>query len=110
MAAAAQRALDTLLARRADAKKRLGSDDPLLLATIMHESLTADERPKAATKLEGIRLFPLDKQVVRGPKGELNQFPQMVKYWASPEGPFASFPVEKWEDMYKTAMAATGHA
>src|SRR5262249_14319087 len=44
----ATRALDTLMARRSESKKRLGSDDPLLLATVMQEMLTADEAKKAS--------------------------------------------------------------
>jgi intracellular multiplication protein IcmJ len=110
MAAVAARALDVLMARRSDAKKRLGSDDPLMLTTIMHENLTEDECKVAARKLDGIRVLPLDKLMVRGPKGDVNQFPRMVQYWLSPEGPFAKLPVDKWADMFKAATAAAGHA
>lgn len=106
----ATRAFDALMARRADAKKRLGSDDPLLLATIMHESLTEDELKGAIAKLDGIRLMPLDKQMARGPKGDVNGFPQLVKYWSSPQGPYGQKLPDKWLDMLKTAVAATGHA
>lgn len=110
LAAQATRALDALMARRADAKKRLGSDDPLLLATVMHESLTDEELRKANDKLDGIKLMPLDKHVVRGPKGEVNQFPQVVKYWSSGDGPFARYPVEQWAEMFKNASSSVGNA
>lgn len=110
MADAATRALEALTARRAEAKKRLGSDDPLLLATVMHESLTDEENQQAAQKLEGIRLLPLDKYLVRGSKGDVNQFPQLVKYWTSSEGPFASMPVAEWDKMLTAASAVVGRA
>lgn len=106
----ATRAFDALMARRADAKKRLGSDDPLLLATVLHESLTKDEVKAAINKLDGIRLFPLDKHMTRSPKGDVNHFPQIVKYWCSPQGPYGQIKPEKWLDMLKTATAAVGHA
>lgn len=105
----ATRALDALTSRRAEAKKRLGSDDPLLLATVMQEMLTADDVAKTAAKIEGIRLLPPDKHLMRTPSGDVNQFPQIVKYWRSPEGPYAKLPVESWVEMFKTAAAKTGH-
>ena len=70
---------DLLMVRRAE-QKRLGSDDPLMLATVMHESLTDEEYGQTARKLDGIRLVPLDKHLVRTQKGNINQFPQMVKF------------------------------
>jgi hypothetical protein len=102
--------LDTLMARRADAKKRLGIDDPLILATVMHEMLNDQESHEASAKLEGIRVMPLEKHMVRGPSGDVNQFPQILKYWLSQKGPYARLPVEKWAELFKKATAAVGHA
>lgn len=110
MAALATRALDALTARRAEAKKRLGSDDPLLLATILRESLDADERSAAAAKLEGIRLLPSEKYMMRGKKGDANQFPQIAKYWASASGPFGAWPAGKWQEILQKAVATAGNA
>ncbi len=106
LTASATRALDALMARRADAKKRIGSDDPLLLATVIHESLGKEEYDGVASKLDGIRLLPLEKHLVRTPKGDVNQFQQMVKYWCSPAGPYARLPVEQWADLFKAAAPA----
>jgi intracellular multiplication protein IcmJ len=106
----ATRALDALTVRRAEAKKRLGSDDPLLLATIMHEVLTEEERKQAVAKLDGIRLLPPEKHIVRTAKGDVNHFPQIVNYWCSPEGPFAAYLTSKWVEMFKSASTAAGHA
>jgi intracellular multiplication protein IcmJ len=102
----ATRALDALMGRRSDVKKRLGTDDPLILSTVLHESLTDDEYEHAPAKLEGIRLLPMDRQLVRTAKGEVNQFPQMLKYWTSPEGPFAKLPANQWLSMFKSAPTA----
>lgn len=110
MTESAARAYDALIARRADAKKRLGSDDSLLLATILHESLSQDEARHAVGKLEGIRVLPLDKHVMRDSKGESNKFGQIVKYWVSADGPFGKLPTAKWAEMFQTASSAAGHA
>jgi len=110
LTASATRTLDALMARRADAKKRIGSDDPLLLATVVHESLSSEEFNAVEGKLDGIRLLALEKHLVRTPKGESNQFQQMIKYWTSPGGPYARLPVEQWADLFKAASPAVGNA
>jgi hypothetical protein len=110
MAALATRALDALTARRAEAKKRLGSDDPLLLATIMRESLEGAEIEGAVAKLDGIRLLPAEKYMMRGAKGDVDQFPQIVKYWLSPSGPFGGMPPGKWREILQKTLATAGNA
>lgn len=100
---AASRGLDALLARRTDAKKRLGTDDPLVLATAFHESLTPAERKAAVHRLDGVRLLPLDKHMVRAHGRDFNGFPQIVKFWRSASGPFAKLPVEEWREMFAKA-------
>jgi len=106
----ATRAFDALMARRSDAKKRLGSDDPLLLATILHESMDANEVHKAVHKLDGVRVMPLDKHIAKTKAGETNQFPHMVRYWCSEQGPYAGLAPDKWVDLLKNAVARAGHA
>lgn len=110
IAESAKRALDGLMARRAEAKKRLGSDDPILLATVMQEMMNRKEADLASKKLDGIRLLPPDKYIIRGVSGDINQFPKMMEYWRSPQGPFAGFPVDSWKDMLQNATAKIGHA
>lgn len=100
LAAVAARALDALMARRTEAKKRLGSDDPLVLATVLLENLDDKEYKKAIPKLDGIRLMPLDKHMVRGKKGDINNFPQMIKFWRSAQGPFGQTPTSAWQDLF----------
>ena len=106
MAEVAGRALDALMSRRAEVKKRLGSDDPILLATVMCESLNLTEYRKSKAKLEGIRMLPSDKFVVRTGQGSANQFPNMVAYWLSEEGPFARMNVENWSKMFQEVEAS----
>lgn len=105
IAEAASRALDALMARRLDAKKRLGSDDPIVLATVLHENLNDAERAKAIAKLDGIRLMPLDKHMVRSAKGDINGFPHIVKFWRSARGPFANLPTGEWRDLFAKVAA-----
>lgn len=97
MAKAAGRALDALMARRGEARKRLGSDDPLVLATVMFENLNQTERDAAARKLDGVRFLPLDRHMVRGKNGEFNGFPQMIEFWRSHEGPYADMSAPAWK-------------
>jgi len=98
---AAERALEVLMARRSEVKKRLGSDDPLLLATALLEQCDAKTYAARANKLEGIRFLPLDRyMIVRRGKDE-NVFPMMLEYWMSPEGPYGSVPVSEWTALFK---------
>jgi hypothetical protein len=108
LAAAAEKAYEGLLARRAEAKKRLGSDDPLLLATVLSETLTDAEYASRQAKLEGLRLLPLDRWIVRGRSGDINHFPQIIKYWRSSEGPFGKFPPETWGALLESVTAKAG--
>jgi intracellular multiplication protein IcmJ len=110
LASAANRALDALTTRRAEAKKRLGSEDPLLLSTVLTEMVDGKNIQDTLVKLDGIRLLPPDKHLMRTSKGDVDQFPSMIKFWASTQGPYAHLPVENWLDTFKTASAKIGHA
>ncbi len=110
LAKAAAHTLDVLMTRRSEAKKRLGTDDPLLLATAFLENL--DEKTYGARKgkLEGLRLLPADRYLVRHGGGDVNIFPQMLKYWTSSAGPFGKLPVAEWEKMFEdVAGKAAAH-
>jgi intracellular multiplication protein IcmJ len=100
LAAAATRALDALTARRAEVKRRIGSDDPLLLATVFFESLNEAEYKARDAKLEGVRFMPFDKHIVTTRTGDQDLFPRILEYWRSPEGPFAQIPVSEWEKKF----------
>ncbi|MDD5587450.1 MAG: hypothetical protein PHY92_10965 [Alphaproteobacteria bacterium] len=105
LAEKASKAFNALMARRTEAKKRLGSDDPLLLATVLTETLTDAEYAKRTVKLEGIRLLPLDRWFVRSRNGDVNHFPEVVKFWRSPEGPFGKLQPETWGPLFDSVLA-----
>lgn len=91
----AQHVLDQLLARRVEAKKRIGTDDPVVLATALFEQMDDTAYAARAPKLEGIRLFPLSRRLGSGSGGEKDHFPDIIQYWTSPDGPFADGTPEK---------------
>ena len=102
LAKAAARTLEVLTARRAESKKRLGTDDPLILATALHEQLNDKAYAARVAKLEGIRFLPLDRYLVTQRSGkDVNVFPQMLAYWKSPEGPFGKLPVSEWTALFE---------
>jgi len=105
LAAAADRAFNALLARRTDAKKRLGSEDPLLLCTVLWENLGKKERDAALVKLEGVRLLPFDKHIVRSHGFDIDGFPQIMRFWLSERGPFSDLPVEDWRNLFSKIAA-----
>ncbi len=105
VAEAAGRALEALQARRTEAKKRLGSDDPFVLATVFQEELSEDDYAARGPKIEGIRLLLQDKWWVRGPGGVVDQFPAMAAFWRSPEGPYAKVPTDSWVALFERVTA-----
>ena len=106
----AVRALDTLLARRTEAKKRIGTADPLELATVLYESLDDATYKNAAARLEGIRFLPFDKYIVRIKNRDTNLFPDMIRYWLSSQGPYRQLPVSEWMDLFQSAQSRAGNA
>lgn len=105
---AASRTLDVLTARRAEAKKRLGTDDPLIFATALLEKGEPVPDATRAARLEGIRFLPLDRYFVPVRGQESNVFPQMLAYWASAEGPYGALPVDQWIPLFDDVTAKAG--
>lgn len=110
LAKAARRTLEVLTARRSEAKKRLGTDDPLLLATVMRERMDSGMYKTRADKLEGIRLLPKDRCIVQQQGADLNIFPAMLEYWTSPEGPYGQAPVSEWTHLFNEMSARASAA
>ncbi|MGB4101414.1 MAG: type IV secretion protein DotN [Alphaproteobacteria bacterium] len=101
MAARGQTAFDALLSRRGEAKKRLGSDEPLLLGTALLENLSAQEYEARGKKLNGIRLLPLNRRLVTVPGGNaVDQFPAILEYWRSLKGPCSRMPPQDWLKLF----------
>ena len=104
MAEAARVALDTLMGRREEARRRIETDDPFVLATVMRDFLTSRHYAERGVKLDGIRLLPLDRRLIREADLEFNQFPQILAYWRSKDGPFGNRAPTLWLDLYKDAL------
>lgn len=104
MAEAARKALDILMARREEAKKRIETDDPYVLSMVLKDYLTAKLYGERQQRLDGIRLFPLDRRLIKEADLEFNQFPQILAYWRSKEGPFGGKAPTLWLDIYKNAL------
>lgn len=100
MAETAKKALDVLMERRVHAKDRLGTDDPYVLATVMEDFLTPKHYANRSNKLEGIKLFPLDRRIIKEGELEFNQFPQILAYWRSKDGPFGGKIPNQWKNIY----------
>lgn len=100
MADSARSALDAIMARREDAKARLATDDPYFLAIVLRDFLGPKQYAARAEKLDGIRLFPLDRRNITEGELKFNQFPQILAYWRSKDGPFGDAPPAQWKTLY----------
>lgn len=100
IADAARVALDALMKRRESIRARISTDDPFILASVMKDYLTDNHYNTRAQKLEGVRLFPLDRRIIKEADLEFNQFPQILAYWRSKDGPFGGKAPQKWFDIF----------
>lgn len=105
MADSARGALDSIMARREDAKTRIATDDPFILASVMRDFLGPKHYSMRGGKLEGIRLFPLDRRNISEGDLKFNQFPQILAYWRSKDGPFGAKIPNQWKTIYAKAKA-----
>ncbi|MCB9964139.1 MAG: HNH endonuclease [Rhodospirillales bacterium] len=104
MSETAKSMLEVIMERRNDARNRLGTDDPFVLATVLTDFLTKQAYERRNEKLDGVRLFPLDRRKIRESGLEFNQFPQILAYWRSKQGPFAGHPPLEWLPRYKDML------
>lgn len=95
----AKQGLEALKGRRDEAKRRLGTDDPMILATVFADQLTETEYQERMDRLEGIRLFSLDRRIQRTASGEVDRFPDMLAYWRSKNGPYGNTPPANWRNL-----------
>ena len=103
---AAREVLDILMERREEVKKRIHTDDPYILATVLQDYLGPKHYYARKKKLDGIRLFPLDRRIIKEADLEFNQFPQILAYWRSKNGPFGGKVPQKWISIYQKAIRA----
>ncbi len=100
MAETAKKALETLMGRREEVEVRLKTDDPHVLAMVMRDFLGPRHYAMREKKLEGVRLFPLDRRIIKEGDLEFNQFPQILAYWRSKDGPFGGKVPNQWKNFY----------
>jgi len=101
IAEAARKTFDVLMQRRDEVKNRLGSDDPFILASVLRDYVSPAAYKVRNKKLDGIRLLPLDRRIIKEADLEFNQFPQILAYWRSKAGPFGGKLPKTWVDLYK---------
>lgn len=101
MSETARKILDTLMSRRMDVRERLGTDEPAVLVDVLQDYISRKKYAERDKRLNGVRLFPLDRRIIREQDLEFNQFPQILAYWRSKEGPFAGKIPNNWIDLYK---------
>lgn len=100
MAETAKSALEKIMGRREEAKTRLHTDDPYILSIVMKDFLGPKQYAERDRKLEGIRVFPLDRRIIKEGDLEFNQFPQILAYWRSKDGPFGGKAPSHWKEFY----------
>ena len=105
VAEAARKALEIILARKDEAKERITTDDPYILSTVLKDYLSKGSYAKRADKLDGIRLLPLDRRIIKEAELEFNQFPQILAYWRSKDGPFGGKAPPQWVSIYQDLAA-----
>lgn len=106
MADTAKKALDVIRERREHAKDRLNTDDPYILASVMEDFLLPKHYANRGKKLDGIKLFPLDRRIIKEGDLEFNQFPQILAYWRSKNGPFGGKIPNQWKNLYAQIQSA----
>ncbi|NBX66808.1 MAG: type IV secretion protein DotN [Proteobacteria bacterium] len=106
IADAARKSLEVLTSRREEASNRIKTDDPAILSMVLSDYVDAGSYKRRAEKLDGIRLFPLDRRIISEGDLEFNQFPQILAYWRSKDGPFGTWQPAQWLEEFKTLKAA----
>jgi len=100
MADAARDSMESLLSRKEEALQRLGTDSPNILSSILHDFLENKEYKNRMKKLKGFCILPLDRRIIIEGELEFNQFPQILSYWRSKDGPFGDFPSRSWDKKF----------
>ena len=93
--------LDLMMERREEATRRISTDDPFILSTVLNDYLPLKAYAQREKKLAGLRLFPLDRRIIKEADLEFNQFPQILAYWRSKNGPFGGKTPQQWVSIYE---------
>lgn len=92
----AKQALDKLMGRRKKALSML-TDNPEILIKELGRHQTRESHEKLCQDIGGFRLLSLDRRIVSEAELEFNQFPQILAYWRSKDGPFAGVKPERMD-------------
>lgn len=106
VAEAARKSLDAIMERREEVKKRISTDDPYILSTVLRDYMGPKNYHNRSKKLDGVRLFPLDRRIIKEADLEFNQFPQILAYWRSKDGPFGGKVPTQWVSLYRDLVQA----
>jgi len=104
MADAARMAMNALLSRKDETTRRIGTDSPRLLAAVMRELLEPGAYKRRTVVLDGIRLMPLDKRLIKEEDFEFDQFPQILAFWRSTNGPYGKTLPPTWPAMLQSVL------
>ncbi len=107
VADAARRSLDAIMERREEVRTRIGTDDPYILSMVLKDYLGYKHYQHREKKLNGVRLFPLDRRIIKEADLEFNQFPQILAYWRSKDGPFGGKAPPTWLSIYQDMAKAS---
>ena len=107
IAEAARKSLDVIMSRREEVKRRIHTDDPYILSTVLKDYLSPGHYKQREKKLDGVRLFPLDRRIIKESDLEFNQFPQILAYWRSKDGPFGGKTPPQWISIYQKIADAS---
>jgi intracellular multiplication protein IcmJ len=80
--------LELLMNTRETTRRQLGTDNPRELAGMLRACRSDAEHDVITKKLAGVRLFPLDRRILREADLEFNQFSQILRFWRSRSGPY----------------------
>lgn len=97
---ASRKALDLLMARKDECKRRVGTDDPGVLGSVMNDFIERKKYNQREELLKGVRFLPLDRIMSKEDDTPFNKFPQILAYWRSKNGPFAELNPKIWSDLY----------
>ena len=97
---ASRDAMEVLLASKEEAKSRLGTYSPKILATVLQYFLEGLEYKARNKQFKSFRILPLDRRIIKEGDLEFNQFPQILAYWRSKDGPFGDVPPRRWIKMF----------
>ncbi len=95
-AEAARAILDQLLSRSSELQSRVGEGFTPVLLSQRFKGAAPEEAEELKSKLSGVRVLPIDRRIIKEADLEFNQFPQILAFWRSKNGPFGGFTPPQW--------------